>query len=154
MSYGHRWGRPRTIPDATFNAIADDVRAIIAHVAPALGLFGGIKVRGAMGGGRPIIDAEHICFNGAPPRDTFWMSKDFTTKNPDREPGDDGLYWDFVMTGELPYDRVVVAALTSFKVHLPEGRLHSDGGPDEWAAGMALFRDTTGREVDFDLLTQ
>ena len=24
------------------------------------------------------------------------------------------------MTGELPYDRVVVAALTSFKVHVPD----------------------------------
>ncbi len=70
-----------------------------------------------MGGGRPIIDAQHICFH---------------------------RYWDFVMTGELPYDAVVVAALTSFKVHAPEGRLSSDGGPDEWAAGIALFLEATG----------
>ncbi len=154
MSYGHHWGRPRTIPDEVFTAIADDVRTIIARVAPTLGFFGGIKVRGAMGGGQPILDAEHICFNGAPPRDTFWISKDFHTKNPDRSPSDDGLYWDFVMTGELPYDTVVVAALTSFKVHLPEGRLSSDGGPDEWAAGIALFCQATGRDVSFESLTQ
>lgn len=153
MSYGHYWGRTKVIPDVAFQAFADDVRKIIEAVAPTLGLFGGIKVKGATGFGRPTIDAEHICFNGAPRRETFWISRDVALKSPDQQPDADGVYWDFVKTGQLPYDTVVVAALTSFKVHVPDVRLSSDGGEDEWQAGLALYRRATGRPVTFDSLT-
>ena len=153
MSYGHYWGRPRTISDTAFSSIVADVRAVIARVAPTFGLFGGIKVRGATGRGRPLLDADHICFNGNPGRETFWIAKDFHAKYPERTPGDDGFYWDFVKTSELPYDAVVVAALTALKVHVPEARLSSDGGEEEWAPGIALYRDATGRDVPFESLT-
>lgn len=153
MSYGHYWGREKTIADDVFQAIAADVRAVITAVGPTLGLFGGIKVRGATGAGRPIIDADHICFNGSPHRETFWIARDFASKSPDQAPGDDGFYWDFVKTGQLPYDTVVVAALVSLKVHLPGAKLSSDGGADEWAAGLALYCRATGREVTFESLT-
>ena len=153
MGYCHYWGRPKTIPADVFGTIGGEVRSVIAAVAPALGLFGGIKVRGALGSGRPIIDAEHICFNGSPRKETFWISSDVASKSPDQEPGEHGLYWDFVKTGQLPYDTVVVAALVSLKVRLPEARLSSDGGAEEWAAGLELYRRATGRAVTFESLT-
>lgn len=153
MSYGHYWGRTKTIPSDAFDAVGRDVRQIIEAVAPTLGLFGGIKVRGATGSGRPIIDADHICFNGSPRRETFWISRDVSLKSPDQAPGEDGIYWDFVKTGQLPYDTVVVATLISLKCHVPDVQLSSDGGAEDWAAGLALYRRATGRQVDFESLT-
>lgn len=154
MGYCHSWGRPKEIAPEVFRAVMDDVQKIVGSVAPTLGLFGGIRIKGATGAGRPLIDAERICFNGSPACETFWIARDFNTKYPDRTPGDDGLYWDFVKTRQLPYDRVVVAALTALKVHLPATQLSSDGGREEWEPGLALFRTATGRDVAFDALTR
>lgn len=153
MSYGHYWGREKTIRADAFRAVAEDVRTIIAAVAPTLGLFGGIKVKGATGSGAPIIDADHICFNGSPAKETFWVARDVALKSPTQEPDEHGVYWDFVKTGGLPYDTVVVAALVALKAHVPDLRLSSDGGEEEWAAGMALYERATGRSISFDSLT-
>ena len=154
MSYGHYWGREKAIPGDAFTAVADDARRIIADVAPALGLFGGIKVKGPTGSGAPIIDADHICFNGSPAKETFWIARDVALKSPGQAPDEQGVYWDFVKTGSLPYDTVVVAVLIALKTHVPHVRLSSDGGEREWATGIALYQRATGRTVSFDSLTR
>ncbi len=127
MGYCHYWGRPKEIAPEVFRAVVDDVQKVIASVAPAFGLFGGVRIKGATGYGRPVIDAERICFNGSPSCEK---------------------------TGELPYDKVVVAALTALKFHLPATQLSSDGGREEWEPGLALFRTVSGHAVAFDALTR
>lgn len=152
MGYCHYWGRPAVLSRELFRAFAAECHQLRAALGmPKLWFFGGVKIGGALGYGKPIFSAETICFNGRPPGETMLIHRIF--HHQERETGDDGLYWDFVKTNQAPYDQLVVAVLLSFKYFFPEVALSSDGGQDDWAAGMALYTQTTGRSVpDFAIL--
>ena len=152
MGYCHYWGRPAALSSEHFRAFAEECQQLrVALGVPKLWFFGGVKIGGALGVGKPIFSAETICFNGRPPGETLLIHRVFHRQ--DRETGDDGLYWDFVKTRQLPYDQLVVAVLLSFKHFFPAAALSSDGGNADWAAGMTLYTQTTGRSVpDFAIL--
>jgi hypothetical protein len=59
---------------------------------PRFGLFGGVRVRGPMGRGRPILTGEGLSFNGRPSFETFQLPR---VLRDDRRPSSDGLYWDW-----------------------------------------------------------
>jgi hypothetical protein len=113
-----------------------------------LGLFGGVKIGGSFGAGRPIFREDAICFNGRPRHEPLVIYRVF--HRPQQELGEFGLYWDFVKTDQKPYDELVVAVLVSFKHHFPAAALPSDGGKRNWARGIALYRvERAGRSEDY-----
>jgi hypothetical protein len=154
MGYCHYWGRPAELSRDRFRAFAAECKQLrTALGVPTLGLFGGVKIGGATGWGKPIFSEETICFNGRPMQETLLIHRVF--HHPERETGDYGLHWDFVKTNQAPYDELVVAVLLSFKQFFPETALYSDGGAAEWANGIALYERTTGRTVPaFPILAQ
>ena len=146
MSDKHFWGRPLELDGDRFRHLVEDARRLrVGLGVPILGVFGGVRIGGALGTGSPIFGSDTICFNGRPGHESFLILRSF--QHPDQETGSDGLHWDGIATAGKPYDTLVVAVLLSFKHHFPEAALYSDGGEREWAAGVALYRKVTGREV-------
>lgn len=146
MSYMHYWGRPAELSRGSFERFAGECKQLRLRLGvPRFGLFGGVKIGGAMGPGEPTFSSECICFNGRPSHETFLIHRAF--HHPEREAGDFGLHWDFVATDRKPYDDLVVAVLLSFKHAFPGAALSSDGGEEAWARGVALYERTTGRSV-------
>lgn len=144
MSYCHYWGRPAELAASEFRAFAREcVTLRRALGVPLLGLFGGVKICGASGWRRPTFREDGICFNGRPGHEALVIRRVY--HQPRRQPGDFGLYWDYVSTSEKPYDDSVVASLLSFKHHFPAAALSSDGGKQDWARGIALYESATGR---------
>ena len=154
MGYCHYWGRPAELPLCGFRALVEEcvsLRRVLG--VPRLGLFGGVKIGNAFGGGRPIFREDVICFNGRPRHEPLIIHRRF--HKPEQDPGRFGLYWDFVKTNQKPYDELVVAVLVSFKMQFPGTALSSDGGKGDWARGLALYERATGRQAPgFDVLAR
>jgi hypothetical protein len=152
MGYCHYWGRPAELPLSGFRSFVEEcVTLRRALGVPFLGLLGGVKICGSLGWGRPIFREDVICFNGRPSHEPLIIYRVF--HEPQRKPGDFGLYWDFVKTNQKPYDKLVVATLLSFKHYFPASALSSDGGKEDWAGGIALYERATGRQaLGFDVL--
>jgi hypothetical protein len=118
---------------------------------PWLGLFGGGKIGGSFGWGRPIFREDVVCFNGRPSHEPLIIYRVF--HEPQRKSGDFGLYWDFVKTNQKPYDELVVTVLVSLKRYFPASALSSDGGTEDWVPGLGLYERATGRRAPgFDVL--
>lgn len=154
MGYVHSWGRPMEVPVGRFRSFADDVRKLCAAVRPPLWLFGGGVL--ITGGGlftRPVLTDEMVSFNGWPPRSVGYehlcvmrvYSEKWNGQYRDRQPEEDGLYWDYVKTNQNPYDVVVTAALASLCHHVPECVIDSNGARADWQPGIDLYRRVTGR---------
>lgn len=78
----------------------------------------------------PMIDKEHLLFNGVGEdgHETFYFDRN------DRKKGTD---FEFCKTAYKPYDIVVVACL-AYLAHFCGVNVRSDGGMDDWSAGVAL----------------
>lgn len=59
IGYTHYWSRPAEIPQDKFDKIQADVRKVVDACNEI-----GIRIRGGMGEGEPIITTEEIVFNG------------------------------------------------------------------------------------------
>ena len=120
--------------------------------------------------GRPELTDSRVAFNGGgwadvdghPQRlwgESFWVERRFDPVvldtvlvlenypeepyNP--EPDDRGWHCDSYKTNQRPYDLAVTASLIRLAHRFPEGvQVSSDGGPDEWQAGLDLCRDVFG----------
>lgn len=149
MGYCHYWSRPSELEATAFGRFVGEVRETIGLVKPRFLFFGGIKIGGSLGFGSPILTDQHVCFNGRPSMETFWVPRVFADKNGDRKPDDGAWHSDFVKTSQLPYDAVVTAALCAFKRSFPNGvDVSSDGGREEWQAGLKLYSTISGNSVD------
>jgi hypothetical protein len=141
MGYAHYWTLQAGTSDALLAAAARDM-AKIAEAAIA----DGIELADASGeaGTSPRLDGSSFEFNGVQPEDdgdSFiwpygWMGADAEA---------DGSFEMGCKTQGRPYDVAVTACLLVAKHHLGSGiEISSDGGPDEWRAGRALFKRVMG----------
>jgi len=153
LGYCHYWGRPTELPLGEFRSFAVECGTLRRALGvPVLGLFGGVKIGGSFGYGRPIFREHAIGFNGRPSCEPLVIYRVF--HKPQQPLDKFGLYWDYVKTNEKPYDELVVAVLVSFKHHFPAAALSSDGGERDWARGIALYQRATGRQAPgFGVLT-
>jgi hypothetical protein len=153
LGYCHYWGRPTELPLGEFRSFAVECGTLRRALGvPVLGLFGGVKIGGSFGYGRPIFREHAIGFNGRPSCEPLVIYRVF--HKPQQPPDKFGLHWDYVKTNEKPYDELVVAVLVSFKHHFPAAALSSDGGERDWARGIALYQRATGRQAPgFGVLT-
>jgi hypothetical protein len=146
LGYCHYWARPAELPLGEFRSFAAECGTLRRALGvPVLGLFGGVKIGGSFGYGRPIFREHAIGFNGRPSCEPLVIYRVF--HKPQQAPDKFGLYWDYVKTNEKPYDELVVAVLVSFKHHFPTAALSSDGGERDWARGIALYERATGRQA-------
>ncbi|CCI54675.1 hypothetical protein [Nostocoides jenkinsii] len=108
---------------ATPVVVAEAEKIIAATTVPLVGNFEGTV-------GPRISEADGIWLDGVAPDDyeTFLLP---SPHNRDRHE------FGSVKTGMRPYDEVVVAILVA--VILDGQHVSSDGGPAEWAPGIALF---------------
>ena len=126
--------------------------------------------------GRPQLNDHRVAFNGggwadvdgAPQRlwgASFWVDRVYgppefdpplpTDPFADLEPRPDERGWwcESYKTNQRPYDLAVTACLIRLAHRFPEGvQVSSDGGPEEWQAGLDLCRDVFGHaELPFAL---
>jgi hypothetical protein len=144
MGYSHGWGRQADIPDEEFLAWCSDVANIIRAARPRFGFFGGVRIRGPSGLGRPRTSPARISLNGSyllgQAHETFIVCRRYAEYRPRARPADDGLYWDACKTNQKPYDIVVVGAILALLHRVSRSGAETDGGPDEWRAGADLFQ--------------
>jgi hypothetical protein len=79
---------------------------------------------------RPRIGPDLIAFNGEGDdgHETFWLERVMPAER-----------YQFCKTAEKPYDVVVTALLIAVEAIAPGAlAIHSDGGPDDWQAGLVL----------------
>jgi hypothetical protein len=128
-----------------------------------------LVVTGPIGNeGRPQLNDGRVAFNGAAWVDvdgqpqrlwgaSFWVDRvygppEFDPPLPndpfaDLEPRPDERGWwcESYKTNHRPYDLAVTASLIRLAHRFPEGvQVSSDGGPEEWQAGLDLCRDVFG----------
>ncbi len=102
MGYCHYWGRQAELPLIAFRSFVEEcVTLRRALGVPRFGLFGGVKIGDSSGWAPPVFREDVICFNGRPGCEPLIIHRVF--HQPQREPGDFGLYWDFVKTNAQPY---------------------------------------------------
>jgi hypothetical protein len=118
--------------------------------------------------GRPELTDSRVAFNGGGWADvdghpqrlwgaSFWVDRVYgppefdpplpTDPFADLEPRPDHRGWwcENYKTNHRPYDLAVTASLIRLAHRFPEGvQVSSDGGPDEWLAGLDLCRDLFG----------
>lgn len=117
MGYTHYLHPQRHATQDEWNAIKDSW-LLLYH----LGLFPKLH--------EPRVDDDIIHFNGV-------GNDGHETMILERE----GLGFDFCKTARKPYDLAVVALLLIAHHHAPDAwEIKSDGGPDDWAEGLALVQ--------------
>jgi hypothetical protein len=124
--------------------------------------------------GRPQLNDNRVAFNGGgwadvdgqPQRlwcESFWVDRaygppEFDPQLPndpfaDLEPRPDQRGWwcESYRTNHRPYDLAVTASLIRLAHRFPEGvQVSSDGGPEDWQAGLDLCREVFGHaELSF-----
>lgn len=125
MGYAHYYHGMYATPE-----LAEDTKAILRAARDQ-----GISVRGPDGTGEPEVTGTCIAFNGAAAAgealDGFWLGTD------------EAAFPAFTNTERLPYDTVVTAVLSAgfARTGVPP---RSDGTPEDWAAGIALYEQACG----------
>lgn len=129
MGYTHYFPAKRDFTTDEFLQIGEAVRAIIkASPVPVVREFDRPDES-------PEINGDFIAFNGpgADGHETFWL--------PREKEG-----FQFCKTAEKPYDVVVTACLIAADKIAPGALdIGSDGGPDDWQAGLKLAEQAVGR---------
>ena len=150
MGYSHSWARLAEIPIPEFEAWVDDVKHIVASAGPVLGLFGGVRINGPAGFGRPTLGPSMVALNGSAlfsrAHESFIVHRRIQDYRANATPGADNLFWDACKTAQKPYDVVVVAAILAFLERISGSRASSDGERDDWAGGAALFARALRRD--------
>ena len=97
----------------------------------------------------PDVNKKFISFNGVEDdgHETLYIEL-VSTGRMDKG---DKLVFNFCKTVEKPYDKVVVAVLVALKQHFPATKVSSDGGMDDWQAGIDLAKDVVGYGSNFEL---
>lgn len=127
MGYTHYFSGLTSTPEVLADATA------IIDTAPVL-------ICGPQGQGLPVLDeTQGILLNGSAAAgesyETFCLPSGCGKNQPSAR-------W-FCTTANKPYDIVVTAILVAAALRCP-GSLRSDGGLENWTAGIALFEKAVG----------
>jgi hypothetical protein len=170
MGYTHYLDRAPELDLAAWRRWVGDVRLILRNLpthasitlypldGPSYTLTAPLQVAGPLGTGRPELTDELVSFNGGghvdvdgrPVRlgcETFYLER---RRQPEewQEPDERGWIFECCKTRRMPYDLAVTAALVRLAYHFPEGvEVRSDGGAEEWEAGVELCRRLFGFAV-------
>ena len=170
MGYTHYVYRAPELDLPTWRRWVDDVRHILRNLPErtsislypldglVLTLQVPLQVAGPLGTGRPELTDELVSFNGGghvdvagrPVRlgcETFYLER---RRQPEewQTPDERGWIFECCRTRRIPYDLVVTAVLVRLAYHFPEGvEVSSDGGTEEWEAGVELCRRLFGFAV-------
>src|SRR5947209_2425692 len=116
MGYAHIWKRPVELPAAAFAIWSDEVAKVIAAA--------NVSLCGLLGDGEPVITPTRVAFNGDQlkheAREAFIIEQTDTTgfridaHSYNKDEWYFGRDWrcSICKTGRLPYDLIVVAALS------------------------------------------
>lgn len=139
MGLTHHWLRPTELPAAAFKQAAEDCRIVFESVSAELGGFEGF--------GEPVLDNDHIIFNGKHP--ATCEPFEIAAVQFDRRGRDE--FYCHCKTEHLPYDLFVKAALIIFSHRIgPAFKVTSDA-PTAWDAARDLVQRTLGYGADFQL---
>lgn len=147
MGFSHAWGRKKVLDPEKFQKIVSETQLVIKKYKPQFLFFGGIKIKGPVGWGRPILNEREIRFNGSPPFETFWLSQDYSMARPNHQTSPDGMYWEYIKTNELPYDLVVKTVLISLKNHFPDSTLQTEQEISDWNKAYQTYCELFGKTV-------
>jgi hypothetical protein len=70
-----------------------------------------------------------------------------------RKPGDI-LHFNSVKTHHAAHDSLVIAILASLKSHDPRVIVSSDGDANDWAKGLQLYGEATGKTATYETLVR
>jgi hypothetical protein len=167
MGYSHYLWRPRELDREQWREWVGDVRQILANLpaqvpqtyypldGPPVSVQAALIVAGPLGSGQPELNDEFVSFNGGGHVElgghlnrlwceTFQLDRDLGGEG---FPGPDerGWYFECCKTRQMPYDLAVTASLIRLAHRFPEGvQVSSDGGPEDWQAGLDLCRQVFG----------
>ncbi len=144
MGYTHYMYQHTDLSEG-WNAFCEDLGAVIREAA-----LGDIAIAGPSGSGEPLVTADRIALNGSAQQ----AGGDHESLEIERRKGVDSWRagaddsFTFCKTASKPYDDVVVALYALAQQRWPHGvQVSSDGGPEDWAPGLALAERATGRAV-------
>ena len=144
MGYTHTYNVKKKIGTVKqWVAFTDDVNKIIkAADIPLANSMGEANTE-------PIIDKDIVSFNGVEDdsHETLYIER-INTARMDKG---DKLVFNFCKTNRKPYDFVVTAVLVALKQHFPATKVSSDGGMDDWQAGIDLAKGVVGYGSNFEL---
>jgi len=140
MGWTHSWQRDTELNAAAFDGAISDCRAAFAT--------SGVALAGFDGTGTPILEPDHIVFNGSTPAscEPFEMARvEFDRRGRSK-------VWGFCKTEHLPYDLCVQTALIIMRHHLGAAiEVGSDGSMDDWRQAVDLVQKELGYGADFQL---
>lgn len=140
MGWSHHWTRPTELDREAFASAVRDIQAMHEAMVAKTAGFDGI--------GRPVLDEEHIVFNGCQPAhcEPFEIARvEFNRRG-------SGTVYSYCKTEHLPYDICVQAVLIILKHYLGDDlTVSSDGNDDAWQQARDLVSDALGYGHDFRL---
>jgi hypothetical protein len=133
MGYTHYWERPEEIDQNTYSGIVEDFTAVYQKSEVKLGDWNGDE--------GPLIDNEHICFNGLGEEDSY---ETFSFNRIGRGG------FNFCKTANRPYDILVCAALIIAKDYLGgQIKVTSDYDDFDWTNAKKLTQEVLGYGEEF-----
>ncbi|MDM5277149.1 hypothetical protein QUF95_07135 [Paenibacillus silvae] len=141
MGYTHYWYRVREIELDVYFKILNDFKRLL----PVL-IEKGVWLAGSGGKGDPVINDEHVLFNGVCSEryEDFVFSRVLVLREWD-EPDENDQYFQFCKTSAYPYDQAVIAFLLIAKHHLKQDiAFQSDVGAKKLDAAKKLCQTTLG----------
>lgn len=157
MGYTHYFTQTRDFSAAEMLTIGDTIARFIKEATgKPTSTAGGyhqdpVAIRGGDGTGLPELTEKRICFNGNGPdldHETFHIPA--TREEP--YPGGT-LGWQCCKTARKPYDVVVVASLAYLAAKWGFD-VSSDGGAEDWEAGVELAQTVTGEPIPNPLIVE
>ena len=125
MGYTHSWALKSPIDTEAFVSAVEDIK----RIRKALKL----PIRGAHGSGKPVLQADCICFNGDAKTGGAYETFRVALSSPE---------WDFCKTNRKPYDLMVCCSLIALWRSLKvDGSFSftSDGTPEDWEPALAAY---------------
>lgn len=136
MGYTHYMHHFEDVSEEDFNAFREDLDAIVEQADIPLERF--------------LSEDDVVCLDAVEGCETFHIFRT-TGQYRDNPWGPDRDYkFSFCKTRRLPYDQIVCAGYIALKHHAGDAvELRSDGCfESDWATGVALYLEATGRSED------
>ena len=140
MGWTHSWQRDIELDDTAFAAAVRDCQAALP--------VSGVELGGFEGMGCPILDPDHIVFNGG----VSGSCEPFEIRRVEFDRRGRSRTWGFCKTEHLPYDLCVQMALIVLHHHLGSAiQVGSDGSIADWQQAIDLVQKELGYGADFQL---
>ncbi|MBB6021413.1 hypothetical protein HNR77_002508 [Paenibacillus sp. JGP012] len=141
MRYTHYWYRVREIELDVYFKILTDFKRLLPVLTEE-----GVRLAGSGGKGDPVINEEHVLFNGVGSEryEDFVFSRVLVLREWN-ESDENDHYFQFCKTSAYPYDQAVIAFLLIAKHHLQQDiTVQSDVGIEKLEAVKKLCRTSLG----------